>query len=147
MALEISDIIDADVDAVIALWQACGLTRPWNDPARDIDFARQQDNSDILIGRIAGNAKIVASVMVGHDGHRGWVYYLAVAPDHQSAGFGREMMAVAEQWQKDRGIWKIQLMVRAGNAQVFKFYDRLEYGESDVRVLEKWLDPSRRGRA
>lgn len=144
MALEISDIIDADVDEIIALWQACDLTRPWNDPGLDIDFARRHENSDILVGRIAGDTAIVASVMVGHDGHRGWVYYLAVSRDHQGGGFGREMMAVAEQWQRNRGIWKIQLMVRAGNTQVGAFYDRLDYGESDVRVLEKWLDPSRR---
>lgn len=146
MALEISDIEDGDVDEVIALWQACELTRPWNDPGHDIGFARAQVNSDVLIGRVSGKSEIAASVMVGHDGHRGWVYYLAVRPDLQGGGFGREMMAVAEQWQKDRGIWKIQLMVRAGNEQVSKFYNGLDYRESGVKVLEKWFDPAKQNR-
>ena len=81
MALAISPITDADVPHVIALWQRCGLTRPWNDPAADIALARRGANATILIGRADG--AIVASAMVGHDGHRGWVYYVAVDPDHQ----------------------------------------------------------------
>ena len=85
--LAISPIVDADVDAVIALWQRCGLTRPWNDPAADIAFARKGANATILVGRHAGT--VSASAMVGHDGHRGWVYYVAVDPDLQGKDFGR----------------------------------------------------------
>ena len=84
--LAIAPITDADVPAVIALWQRCGLTRPWNDPASDIAFSRKGSNSTILIGRHE-NA-IVATTMVGHDGHRGWVNYVAVDPDAQGKDFG-----------------------------------------------------------
>ncbi|MDU6244393.1 MAG: GNAT family N-acetyltransferase, partial [Bradyrhizobium sp.] len=77
--LVISDITDADVPAIIALWQRCGLTRPWNDPAADIALARRGDNATVLVGRVGG--AIAASAMVGHDGHRGWVYYVSVDPD------------------------------------------------------------------
>ena len=69
-ALAITAISDSDIAAVIALWQACGLTRPWNDPAADIAFARKGSNAAVLVGR--DNDTIVATVLVGHDGHRGW---------------------------------------------------------------------------
>ena len=83
-------IEDGDVADVIALWQRCGLTRPWNDPAADIALARKGANATVLVGRDDG--AIVASVMVGHDGHRGWVYYVAVDPDHRIKGYGRAIM-------------------------------------------------------
>ena len=79
--LSITAIEDADIADVVALWQACGLTRPWNDPEADIALARRRANSTVLIGR--NGAAIVATAMVGHDGHRGWVYYVAVDPDHR----------------------------------------------------------------
>ena len=95
-ALAIDAIGDADVENVVALWQRCGLTRPWNDPHADIALARRRDNSTVLIGRDGG--AIVATVMVGHDGHRGWVYYVAVDPDGRKRGYGRVIMAAAEDW-------------------------------------------------
>src|SRR6185295_7514675 len=95
-ALSISPITDADVALVIALWQRCGLTRPWNDPTGDMAFARQSTNTAILVGRVDG--AIVGSVMVGHDGHRGWVYYVAIDPDQQRKDFGRAIMTAAEDW-------------------------------------------------
>lgn len=143
--LEICDICDDDVAAVIALWQVCGLTRPWNDPAHDIAFARSQENASVLVGRERPDEAIVASVMVGHDGHRGWVYYLAVVPARQGAGLGAAMMDAAESWQLARGVWKLQLMVRAGNEAVFKFYGALDYAPSTTKMFEKWIDPSKRG--
>jgi len=106
--LAIVPITDADVPTIIALWQRCGLTRPWNDPAADIATARRGDNATILIGRAEG--AIVASALVGHDGHRGWVYYLAVAPDRRRAGLGRTSMDAAEAWLRERGAPKLQLM-------------------------------------
>ena len=94
--LAIAPIEDADVAAVIALWQACGLTRPWNDPAADIALARRGPNSTILIGRTDND--IVATAMVGHDGHRGWIYYLAVDPSRQRNDLGTAMTTAAEAW-------------------------------------------------
>ena len=136
--LAIAAIADAEVGDVIALWQRCGLTRPWNNPAADIALARKVPNADVLAGRDAG--KIVASVLVGHDGHRGWVYYLAVDPDRRHKGYGRVIMAAAEDWLRQRGIEKLQLMVRPDNKQVQAFYDSLGYDEQERVVYAKWLD-------
>jgi len=129
---------DSDVPAVVALWQRCGLTRPWNDPTTDIAFARRGPSSAILVGRLDG--AIVATVMVGHDGHRGWFYYLAVEPDLQKQGLGRTMTQAAEAWLTERGIAKAQLMVRSDNAQVRAFYEALGYGEQERIIFAKWLD-------
>ena len=136
--LSVAPIADADVEAVIALWQRCGLTRPWNDPRGDIAFARRGPNSTILIGRHEDN--IAATALVGHDGHRGWVYYVAVDPDRQGKDFGRAIMAAAEDWLRQQGVTKVMLMVRPDNTSVRAFYDRLGY-ETQERVLyAKWLD-------
>jgi ribosomal protein S18 acetylase RimI-like enzyme len=136
--LAISPIGDADVAAVIALWQRCGLTRPWNDPASDIALARRNDNAAILIGR-DGEA-IAASVLVGHDGHRGWVYYLAVDPDRRKLGHGRTMMSAAEDWLRLAGIEKLQLMVRPENTAVQAFYESIGYGRQPRLIFARWLD-------
>jgi ribosomal protein S18 acetylase RimI-like enzyme len=137
-ALTIAPITDADVTAVVALWQACELTRPWNDPASDIAFARKGPNSAVLVGREA-NA-IVASVMVGHDGHRGWVYYVAIDPEHRGKGRGREIMNAAEQWLRQRGIEKLMLLVRSDNTKVQAFYEQLGYDAQERVIYAKWLD-------
>ncbi len=137
-ALAIAPIADSDVAAVVALWQACGLTRPWNDPAADIALARRGANSAVLVGRDA-NA-LVASVMVGYDGHRGWVYYVAVDPDHRHKKYGRVIMDAAENWLRQRGIEKMQLMVRSDNTGVKAFYEQLGYLEQERVVYAKWLD-------
>jgi ribosomal protein S18 acetylase RimI-like enzyme len=136
--LTIRPIEDADVDDVVALWQRCGTARPWNDPAADIALARRENNSTVLLGRHDGN--IVASVLVGHDGHRGWVYYVASDPDHRFKGFGRAMMTAAEDWLRARGIEKIQLMVRPDNSKVQDFYESLGYFEQKRIIYAKWLD-------
>ncbi|TWI63161.1 hypothetical protein IQ16_06217 [Bradyrhizobium huanghuaihaiense] len=119
VSLTIDAIKEADVEKVVALWQRCGLTRPWNDPHADIALARRRENSTVLVGREAGG--IVATVMVGHDGHRGWVYYVAVDPDSQKRGYGRVVMAAAEDWLRAAGISKLQLLVRRENAQANAF--------------------------
>jgi ribosomal protein S18 acetylase RimI-like enzyme len=137
-ALSIAAIEDADIAAVIALWQRCGLTRAWNDPAADIALARKGTNAAVLLGRDDG--ALVASVLVGHDGHRGWVYYVAVDPDHRSKGHGRTIMTAAEDWLRARGIEKLQLMVRGDNAQVHAFYQSLGYYDQERVVFAKWLD-------
>ena len=129
---------DADIADVIALWRRCGLTRPWNDPAADIALARNGENAAMLVGR--DDSGIVASVLVGHDGHRGWVYYVAVDPDYRHKGYGRVIMDAAEDWLRGRGIEKLQLMVRPDNAQVQAFYQSLGYFEQERVIYAKWLD-------
>jgi ribosomal protein S18 acetylase RimI-like enzyme len=136
--LAIAPIDDADVGEVVALWQACGLTRPWNDPAADIALARKESNATVLIGRDGGS--IVATVLVGHDGHRGWVYYLAVDTDRRHKGYGRVMMDAAESWLRERGIEKLQLLVRADNTSVKDFYQSLGYSMQERVTYAKWLD-------
>ena len=137
-ALAIAEIADADIAAVIALWQAAGLTRPWNDPASDIALARRGRHSTVLVGR-DGDA-IVATVMVGHDGHRGWVYYVATDPDRRAKGFGRAIMNAAEEWLRAAGIAKLQLLVRRDNAKAGAFYQSIGYAEAQTIVFAKWLD-------
>ena len=137
-ALAIAPIEDAEVAAVIALWQRCGLTRPWNDPAADIALARRSANSTVLVGR--DHSAIVATAMVGHDGHRGWVYYVATDPDHRGKGHGRAIMKAAEDWLRQAGIAKLQLMVRRENAAAGAFYQSIGYAESQTIVFARWLD-------
>jgi ribosomal protein S18 acetylase RimI-like enzyme len=131
-------IADADVAQIVALWERCALTRPWNDPAADIALTRRDQNATVLVGRVAG--EIVGSVMVGHDGHRGWVYYVSVDPDHRGSGYGRAIMAAAEDWLRARGIPKLQLLVRRANAKVQAFYETLDFAEQETIVYGKWLD-------
>ena len=137
-ALGIKPIEDADIAEVIALWQRCGSARPWNDPAADIARARQEANATVLLGR--DNGTLVASVLVGHDGHRGWVYYVTVDPDHRFKGYGRAIMTAAEDWLRARGIEKLQLMVRGDNAKVHAFYEQLGYYDQERVIFAKWLD-------
>jgi ribosomal protein S18 acetylase RimI-like enzyme len=129
---------ERDRAAVIALWQACGLTRPWNDPDTDISFCTGKPESTILVGE--REDRIVASVMTGHDGHRGWLYYLAVDPALQKGGHGRAMVAAAEDWLKARGVPKVMLMVRPENNRVRAFYDALGYTEEPRVIFSRRLD-------
>ena len=136
--LSFAPIEDEDVVKIIALWERCGLTRPWNDPVADIALARRSPDATVLVGRIADD--IVGSVMVGHDGHRGWVYYVSVDPDHRGSGYGRAIMTAAEDWLRARSIPKLQLLVRRANAKVQAFYETLDYAEQETIVYGKWLD-------
>ena len=140
-ALTFSDITDADIPAVIALWTRAGLTRPWNDPAGDIAFARKSPNATILVARTDGH--LAATVMVGHDGHRGTVYYLGVEPDLQGHGYGRQAMAAAEAWLRDRGVWKLNLLVRNENRVAIGFYEALGYAvEPNAQLGKRFGEPS-----
>jgi ribosomal protein S18 acetylase RimI-like enzyme len=136
--LTITAIEDGDIPDVIALWQRCGSTREWNDPAGDIALARKETNATVLVGRNDG--AVVASVLVGHDGHRGWVYYVTVDPNHRYKAYGREIMTAAENWLRARGIQKLQLMVRGDNLQVRAFYESLGYYDQERVTFAKWLD-------
>jgi ribosomal protein S18 acetylase RimI-like enzyme len=136
--LSFAPITDEDVAKIVGLWERCGLTRPWNDPAADIALARRSPDATVLVGRVAG--EIVGSVMVGHDGHRGWVYYVSVDPDHRGSGHGRAIMTAAEDWLRAHGVPKLQLLVRRANAKVRAFYETLDYAEQETVVFGKWLD-------
>lgn len=145
--LRIEPIRATDPAIVAGLWGRCGLVVPHNPPLADLAFAAGREGSDVLLGFIG--EELVASVMVGHDGHRGWLYYLAVTPDRQREGHGQKMVQAAEAWLRARGVRKAQLMVRASNTGVIDFYERIGYDRSPVAVMHRWLvddplaDPSR----
>jgi ribosomal protein S18 acetylase RimI-like enzyme len=133
--VRIVEIADEDIEPVVALWERCGLTRPWNDPRADIALARLTASSTLLVGWDAET--LVATAMAGSDGHRGWVYYVGVEPEARRAGLGREIMQAAETWLREHGVPKVHLMVRGENAAVQGFYRELGYEPQEVVVLGK----------
>ena len=136
--MRIVPLQDDDVAAVIALWETCGLTRPWNDPAQDVALARKSADSVVLVAR--DGVGVCGTIMTGFDGHRGWVYYLAVHPDARHRGLGRALMTAAETWLADRGAPKIQLMVREDNVDALGFYEALGMTRQAVVTLGRRLD-------
>ena len=120
----------SDMQAVTELWSACDLTRPWNDPGKDIARKLAVQSELFLVGEVA--AQIVASVMAGYDGHRGWVNYLAVHPAHRRKGHGEALMRHVEQALLAMGCPKLNLQVRSGNVHVLDFYRALGYVQDDV---------------
>jgi ribosomal protein S18 acetylase RimI-like enzyme len=137
--VEIRKFEPADSASVIALWRECGLTRAWNDPAKDIERKLTVQPELFLVGTV--EARIVASVMAGYDGHRGWVNYLAVAPALRKSGLGRTLMERVEKELKAMGCPKLNLQVRTSNADVLAFYSRLGYAQDDAISLGKRLIP------
>jgi ribosomal protein S18 acetylase RimI-like enzyme len=137
MALVIRTFAKTDEAAVVALWRAAGLTRPWNDPHADIARKQAVQPELFLVGELGG--EIVASAMAGYDGHRGSVYYLAVSPAHQRGGYARAVMAEVERRLEALGCPKLNLMVRRDNTAVIGFYDHLGYEEQSVVTLGKRL--------
>jgi ribosomal protein S18 acetylase RimI-like enzyme len=135
--VDIRPFREADEAQVVALWQACGLTRPWNDPHRDIARKLAVQRELFLVGEEGG--RIVASVMAGYEGHRGWVNYLAVDPGRRRAGLGAQLMRRVEQLLLAHGCPKINLQVRAGNAEVLAFYRALGYAQDEVVAMGKRL--------
>lgn len=136
--MEIRPYRDGDLAAVVALWQACDLTKPYNDPIADIAFCRESGHGEVFVGLDEGGT-LIASAMAGHDGHRGWLYYLAVDPAAQKRGLGARMVRHAEEWLRARGVPKMQLLVRETNLGVRDFYQRLGYQRSPSMVMERWL--------
>ena len=118
------------------------MTRPWNPPSADIALLRGSRHGDILVAM--QESGVIGSVMVGHDGHRGWIYYLAVATSYRRCGLGSRLTRAAEAWLRERGIRKVELMIRDTNTAVTAFYARLGYGEESVKVMSRWLDGTKR---
>ena len=135
--MRIRSFVPADEAAVVALWKECGLTRPWNDPHKDIARKLTEQPELFLVGTIGD--EVVASVMVGFDGHRGWVYYLAVAERHRKRSLGRALMQEAERLLVERGCPKLNLQVRTSNAAVLEFYRKLGYVQDETVSLGKRL--------
>ncbi|MCB8877579.1 GNAT family acetyltransferase [Acidisoma silvae] len=138
MTLTIRPALPEEEQALADLWRACGLVVSYNDPGADFRFALAGETSTVLVGTDA-EGQIAGSVMVGHDGHRGWLYYVAVSPDHQGSGAGRQMVAAAEDWLRRLGVWKVQLLVRDTNTKVVAFYEHLGFDVSPRVVLSKAL--------
>jgi ribosomal protein S18 acetylase RimI-like enzyme len=136
--VRIAPATPADRAAVVALWQAAGLTPPWNDPGADFDLALANSTSVILLAR--DGPVLAGSVMAGFDGHRGWVYYLAADPDRRKGGIGRALMQAAEQWLRDSGCPRVRLMVRTDNLAARGFYKAIGYEDQDVVTLGRTLD-------
>ena len=137
--LEIRPYRSDDRDAAVALWHACGLVRPWNDPYKDIARKLTEQPELFLVGCVGG--QLVATAMAGYDGHRGWVYYLAVDQAHQRGAIGRQMMDRVEALLLAVGCPKISLMVRSTNAGVIEFYRRLGYAADESIPMGKRLIP------
>lgn len=127
----------SDRETLVALWAVCELLRSWNDPNLDIDRKLAHDADGLLVLEVEG--RVVGSVMAGYDGHRGWVNYLAVDPEHRSKGFGVLLMAEAERRLARLGCPKVNLQVRAGNRRVVDFYRRLGYVVDEVVSMGKRL--------
>ena len=128
-----------DKDDAVALWTTCGLTVPWNDAFVDFDRALDTQTSTVL-GLKEGET-LIGTVMVGYDGHRGWMYYLAVDPAHQQAQHGKRLVKAAENWLREQDCPKVQLMVRSSNSSVIGFYQALGYKDDDVLVLSRRFVP------
>lgn len=137
--MEIRPYEQGDEMQVVQLWTDCGLIVPWNNPHRDIQRKLDVQPELFLVGCLA--KKIIAAIMTGYDGHRGWINYLAVHPDHQRKGIGKRMMDEAEIRLRAAGCPKINLQVRRTNTKVVEFYRKIGYKQDDVVSFGKRLEP------
>lgn len=136
-SIEIRLFRSVDQPAVTELWQQCGLLRPWNDPVLDI-LRKQSIGAELfLVGEM--DSRVVATVMGGYDGHRGWMYYLAVSPACHQHGFGRLIVEDLERRLKAIGCPKVNLQVREENDSVLEFYKKIGYSRDAVVSLGKRL--------
>jgi Acetyltransferases len=131
-----------DENAVVSLWERCQVIRPWNDPRKDISRKLKVRGDLFLVGIVDG--KIVATVMAGYDGHRGWINYLAVAPEHQRVGLAREMMSEVEHLLRSSGCPKVNLQIRNDNTDAIGFYRAIGYSTDDVISMGKRLENDER---
>ena len=138
MSLTVISALTEQEQTVVALWRACDLVASYNDPVADFRFAKAGLCSDVLVA-VDDAGEIVGSVMVGHDGHRGWLYYVAADPASRSKGVGRRMVQAAEHWLRQRGVVKVQLLVRETNTKVVGFYEHLGFEVAPRVVMSRWL--------
>lgn len=129
---------DDDYAACAALWERCGLTVWYNDPARDIALWQRADCAEIFVA--VSNGAVVGTICCGHDGHRGWLYAVAVDSERRQQGIGRQLVRRAEEWLAGQGILKVQLMVRETNRKVIGFYAALGYVVTPRAVMARWLE-------
>lgn len=132
--------VAGDQRRLIALWEACGLDRPWNDPVVSIAGFTDRENAVLFVIEGA-NGGLAGSVAVGEDGHRGWIYRLAVDPDQRGGGIAETLMTAAQAWLTVRGIAKVHAIVRADNAKARRFYARAGFHASDIGIMQRWLTP------
>lgn len=137
--MQIRAFREQDEEQVVALWHACGLPRAWNDPHKDIARKLRVDRELFLVGEQDG--RVIASVMAGYEGHRGWVNYLAVHPAHRRSGHGAQLMRRVEALLEAAGCPKVNLQVRTGNSEALAFYRALGYAQDEVLALGKRLIP------
>lgn len=138
MELEVRPFEARDEEAVVALWHACGLVRPPNDPHRDIALKMRVNPELFLVG--VHDGRVAAAVMAGYEGHRGWINYLAVDPAMQKRGVGRRMMDEAEARLRTLGCPKINLQVRTTNDKVIAFYEAIGFKKDEVVSFGKRLE-------
>ena len=138
MRLAIRSALPEDETRLADLWRDCDLVASYNDPGADFRFAKAGPCSDVLIGEDEAN-HIRGSVMVGHDGHRGWLYYVAADPSSRGAGYGRQMVEAGEAWLRERDVVKVHLLVRETNTKVVAFYEHLGFEVTPRTVMAKWL--------
>jgi ribosomal protein S18 acetylase RimI-like enzyme len=137
VAIEIRPFRPDETESVVALWEACDLIRPWNDPRKDIERKLRVDPELFLVA--VEDELVVGAVMAGYEGHRGWINYLAVDPGRRRQGLGKDLIAAAEGLLAERGCPKINLQVRSEHADVIAFYGALGYQKDDVVSLGKRL--------
>lgn len=138
MSVRIRPYRDEDLEAVAALWRTTDLVMPYNDPASDIAFCRKSGHGEVFVGEDA-KGRPIASAMAGHDGHRGWIYYVAVEAAQRKGGLGGAIVRHAEDWLRSLGVRKVQLLIRETNGDLQKFYERLGYEKASVIVMQRWL--------
>jgi ribosomal protein S18 acetylase RimI-like enzyme len=138
-ALVVRPYVPADEDVVVALWEACALTRPWIDSRADIALKLRHQPAGFLVGTVGD--EVVATVVAGFDGRRGWLNYLAVHPARRGRGYGRQLVEAAEADLAARGCPKVNLQVRHDNAEVIAFYEHLGYADDHVVTLGRRIAP------
>ena len=129
---------EGDEEALVSLWNMCKLTVPWNNPYKDIARKLKVQSELFLMGYLED--KLIASIMAGYDGHRGWINYFAVHPDFQSRGYGKQLMDNVENKLRELGCPKINLQIREGNDKVFSYYQKLGFVEEKRINMGKSLE-------